>query len=204
MTFRTIPRAAVTGSLTAIRLPADGILRYAGDSRGVASFRIALDRADASVRRVAANVLGDQQLREDAAALTVAADERAEALRLRARAEEVEERADAKVSERESEADRRRAEATEEAKRKRQAADERRDAAKERAAKQAESRREAARKEAAEVANVIAERDERARLEQLDAKAEAVEEKSEALEAADDAQRLREATAAVKAERKDA
>ena len=79
--LRTIPRVAIGGSLTLIRLPVDSVVRLAG---GGDSIELALDRAEATVRGLAGFALGDDVLIDDAARRRDAAAEREQALRLRA------------------------------------------------------------------------------------------------------------------------
>ena len=57
MMLRTIPRVAIGGSLTLIRMPVDSALRLAG---GGASVELALDRAEATVRSLAGFALADE------------------------------------------------------------------------------------------------------------------------------------------------
>src|SRR5512144_1081919 len=99
MNLHTIPRAAVGGYLTALRWPLDRGLRLVGHN-GASELR--LDRAEASVRGVAGVVLGDPQLREDAARRHAAADEREHAQRLRAEANERREQTDEALAERQA------------------------------------------------------------------------------------------------------
>ena len=202
MTFRSIPRVALDAYLSLIRLPADGVVRFAGDNAAVASFKLGLDRAEASFRGLAAAVLRDPLLRDDARARSVAAEKREQALRLRGEAEETERRGDQQLEAREQDAERRRREAAERAKRGKREAKERRDEVKADAAKASRGRRDSARKRASRTGQVIAERKNGARVSQLEGKSEAVEEKADALAAADEARRLRGAAAGAKAARK--
>jgi len=50
MSLRGMSRNALGGSLQLMRMPIDGLLGLAGDSQRVTSVKLALDRADASVR----------------------------------------------------------------------------------------------------------------------------------------------------------
>jgi colicin import membrane protein len=203
MTLRTISRMAVGGSLKLARLPIDGVLRVAGDSSAVAHAKLALDRTEAKIRALAGDVLGDEALQEDASRRCEAADERERAVQLRSEAELRSERADQRVAAEEQAAERRRAQAAETAKRKRQQAQERRESHKRTAADATRRRRNAAETSAAQSEKVIEERAKLGRLEYLDAKADALEEKEAALRTADEARRLRAAASRAKAERKE-
>lgn len=197
--LRTIPRLAIGGSLTLVRLPVDTALQLVG---GGESIELALDRAEASVRSLAGVALGDDVLIDDAARRRDAADEREQALRLRAEAARHAERAEERVAEGQEKAARTRARAAEDAERQQSRARERSDAQKDQAAKAAGERREAAARTADRREEAIEERSKRARLDILDRKEEALEEKGDALTAGDEARRLREAASRAKAERK--
>jgi len=197
--LRTIPRAALGGSLTLIRLPVGGVLRLAGGGEAAG---LALDRAEASVRSVAGFALSDNVLIEDAARRRDAADERERALRLRAEADRHAQRAEQRVSEGKAKADRTRTRAAENAARQTRGAQEHSEARQGQAAKAARERQAAAAKSAALREEEIDERAKRARLDNLDTRAEALEEKEEALTAADESRRLREGASRAKAERK--
>ena len=203
MTLRTISRMAVGGSLKLARLPIDGVLRVAGDSSAVAHAKLALDRTEAKIRALAGKAFGDEVLQEDARRRGEAANERERAVQLRSEAELRSERADQRVAAEEQAAERRRAQAAETAKRKRQQAQERRESHKRTAADATRRRRNAAETSAAQSEKVIEERAKLGRLEHLDAKADALEEKEAALRTADEARRLRAAASRAKAERKE-
>jgi hypothetical protein len=203
MTLRTISRMAVGGSLKLARSPIDGVLRAAGGSSPVVHAKLAVDRTEAKIRALAGKALGDEALQEDARRRGRAANERERAVQLRAKAELRSERADERVAAQEREAERRRAQAAQTAKRKRQQAQERRDLHKRTAAEATRRRRNAAETSAAQAEKVIEERAKLGRLEHLDTKADALEEKKAALRTADEARRLRAAAANAKAERKE-
>jgi hypothetical protein len=112
------------------------------------------------------------------------------------------ERAEERVAEGREEAERTRAQAAQDAERQRRDARERSKSQKEGAAKTARERREAAARAAARREGAIEEQAKRVRLETLDRRGEALEEREEALTAGDEARRLREATSRAKAERK--
>ena len=81
MNIRVIPRTAVNSWLKLVRLPLDGAIRLLpGSGSGPRpTAKLAIDRADATVRAVIAGVLGDSQLSEKEKELTA----RDEANRLR-------------------------------------------------------------------------------------------------------------------------
>jgi hypothetical protein len=203
MTLRTISRMAVGGSLKLARLPIDGVLRAAGGSSAVVHAKLAVDRTEAKIRALAGKAFGDEVLQEDARRRGEAANERERAVQLRAEAELRSERADERITAQERAAERRRAQAAETAKRKRQQAQERRDLHKRTAADATRRRRNAAETSAAQEEKVIEERAKLGRLEHLDTKADALEEKEAALRTGDEARRLRAAAANAKAERKE-
>jgi hypothetical protein len=201
--IRTLSRTAIGGSLRLIRWPLDGVLAIGGDRTPVTSAKLGVDRADAKVRRWAGVILGDADLQQDAERRREAADERERALDLRAEAELRSERADHVADERKQDAARRRKQAADTAKQKRRTAQQRRQSTKAAAGKQASQRRKAAEKSAASTETVIEEKQKLSRIEQLDAKQEAVNEKEAALTAADEARRLRDAAGAAKQNRRD-
>jgi colicin import membrane protein len=203
MTLRTISRLAVGGSLKLARLPIDGVLRAAGGGTAVVHAKLAVDRTEAKIRALAGKAFGDEVLKDDARRRGEAANERERAAQLRAEAELRSERADERIAAQERAAERRRAQAAETAKRKRQQAQERRDLHKRTAADATRRRRNAAQTSAAQEEKVIEERAKLGRLEHLDTKADALEEKEAALRTGDEARRLRAAAANAKAERKE-
>jgi len=69
MNVRSIPRAVVNGYIKGLRLPLDLTVGRRGDGA-----ELALDRAEATARAVAGTVLGDEELRKDAAQRRAAAD----------------------------------------------------------------------------------------------------------------------------------
>jgi hypothetical protein len=194
---------AVGGSLKLARLPIDAVLRVMATRGAAVHAELALDRAEATIRALAGKALGDEALQEDAHLRGEAADERERAAQLRADAGRRSERADERVAAQERAAERYRAQAAETANRRRQEAQGRRDSNKRHAAKDTRRRRNAAETSAAQTEKVIEERAKRGRLEHLDAKAEALEEKEAALKTADEAARLRTAASNAKAERKE-
>lgn len=191
---------AVDGYLKVVKLPLESALGLLGENAPAA--KISLDRADATVRSLAALVLNDDVLQEDANRRRLAADERERALKLRAEAQNRSEAADEKLAEREAQAERQRQEAARRAESQREQAEKERQAKAKRAS-DAERKRKAATEKAARLEqDAIDDRAKRARLEQLDEKSEALDKKEDALTASDEAKRLREAASATKAARK--
>lgn len=202
MMLKAIPRTALDRSIKLIRLPADAVLGLAGDTRTAGTVKLGLDRVEAAVRAGAGSVLRDETLQRDAERRRSAADERERASVLRAEAEARAEAAQSQADTREQQADKRRRRAAEAAKRKRAAAEKRRKATTSSAAKAARSRSSTAQKTAAEKKKEAEERSKRERLEQIDTQRDALHEKEAALTTTEEAERLGDAAAAAKAERK--
>jgi hypothetical protein len=204
--LRTISRLTVGGYVKLLMLPADAVVRLAGGANGgtggAASARLALDRVEAALRGAAGTVFGDPVMREDARRQAEAASERERALRLRRAADRRSEQADERLSERRDQADRVREQAVREAARKRDQANRERDAKKERAAKTAQRRKQTVKHSAERTKQTVAKRARRARLEALDTKTAALEEKETAVTSADEARRLKAAASRAKAVRK--
>ena len=98
MDVLTIPRTAVDRSIRILRLPIDttvGLLDRDGEKSR--TFVLAIDRADATVRRCTGRVLHDESLQRDADARGIAVEERQRALELRIEAELRRRRADAEL-----------------------------------------------------------------------------------------------------------
>jgi colicin import membrane protein len=203
MRLRTISRMAVGSSLKLARLPIDAVLRIVATRGAAVRAELALDRAEATIRGFAGKVLGDEALQEDAHLRGEAAEERERAAQLRADADRRSERADERVAAQERATERHRAQAAETANRRRQEAQGRRDSTKRHAAEATRRRRKAAETSAAQTEKVIEERAKRGRLEHLDAKADALEEKEVALRTAAEAASLKTAASNAKAERKE-
>jgi hypothetical protein len=204
MGIRAIPRTAVDGALKLTRLPLDiAISLMPGNGSGVRpAAGIAVDRLDARLRDVAGVVLRDSALRDEAMQRRVAADERARAARLRNEAEAGSEAADARFSVRVEDAEERRATAEQRAENQRVAAERRKHQRTQAAASTEQKRKSASRRARAQVGEVIDEEADRARLEELKAKAEALEERERALVAQAEAQRLQDEATKKKAARK--
>jgi hypothetical protein len=205
MNLRLIPRTALDGYLRLVRLPLDGTIAFLpGNGSGPrASAALAVDRADATARAIAGVLLGDSDLREDAARRRAAADERARALRLRGEAERKTERADARLGDRQEKAVEERQQAKRRAAAKRKRAESTRGKRTTAAARTASKRRATNRRQAAQSAEAAEERARERRLDALVSEDDALRERDEALTAADEARRLGEAAARAKAERKD-
>jgi hypothetical protein len=199
---RSIPSTVVGTGLTLARLPLDTVLRLGGDRAPAQAVKLAVDRADATVRSVAGIALGDVLLQEDGSRRRAAADERERAMRLHAEAEARTEQADEHVEEARSEARERRESAAESAERRRRQAKERRDALKSQAAKATNRRKQSAKADAARAEEQIEKEARRSKLEHLETKAEALEEREAALVAADEGRRLKRAASKAKVERK--
>lgn len=204
MNVRVIPRAVLDSYLKVARLPLDTAARLVpggGNGRG-ASARLAVDRVDATARSVAGAILRDPKLREDAKRRRAAAQERERAVKLRGRADEKISQAQARVEERHEKAQRRRAQADSRTKTRRQRASQEHQQKTEQARATEKRRREAAREVKSEQDERVDEVAPQARLEALEAKAEAEAKREEAVIEKDEAQRLGDAAAALKEERK--
>ena len=204
MSIRAIPRTAVGGAVKLARLPLDvavSLLPGNGDGARPAA-TVAIDRWDATLRRIAASALCDDVMHADAMRREAAAEERARALRLRGAAEDRSAEADERLADRVEKAEERRSAAEERAERERAHA-ERRRTERIRAAAGVETKRKAANRAVrGQVEEAIEEQADEARLEQLEAEAEALEERERALTAQAEAQRLQDAATARKAARK--
>lgn len=204
MSMRAIPRTAVGAGLKLARLPLDlAVSMLPGNGDGVRpAASIAVDRWEATVRQVAGYALRDDELREDAERRRAAADERARALRLREAAERRRAEADERLADRVESAEEQRAAAEQRAEQRRRDA-EREAGERKRAAARTEAQRKASVREArAKVEEAIEQQADAARLEQLEAEAEAIEEREVALIAEAEAQRLRDEATKKKAARR--
>ena len=97
MNIQEIAKSGSTGALKVARKPADVVLDRVPENRITSSVRQVLDRADAAARGTAGTALGDQGLKTQANEARVAADERARASDLKAKAEQHNEEAAAKA-----------------------------------------------------------------------------------------------------------
>jgi len=199
MNIRTIPRAAVDRSLRLARVPADLATNVLPNA---AQAGLVIDRVDATVRAAVGQVLRDQELVEDAQRRRVAADERERAAQLRAEAELKEKRAETQRREGERAAEQQKREAAKRAQEREEKIEKERDAEVRQIEEAESSRKKAVGKATASVEESIETRAKRARLAELDEKAEALEEQEQALEAKDEANRLADAASRTKAARK--
>jgi hypothetical protein len=206
MSIRAIPRAAIGGSIKAVRLPLDiAVSVLPGDSTGPQPRAgIALDRVEAQVRDLAGAVLGDEVLREDAARRRLAADERERAMRLRTAAARRADEAEERLAETRQDAEERREDAAERARRQRREAEHAREQRSRDAARIERKRREASETVRSDVDEAIDEVAAEARLDQLEREGAALDRQSDALTAQSEAQRLQEAATRRKAARKSA
>jgi colicin import membrane protein len=204
MNVRDIPTTAVDSYLKLVRLPVDSAIRLLpGNGTGARpAAKLAVDRADATVRALIAGLLGDDTLREDAQRRRAAADEREQALRLHAEAERTAEQADARLDERKEQATRRRREARQRADAKGEDASRQRARQVRRAAEVRNGRLENSRQTAERSERAVEDRAARDRLEALEAKTEALREREQELAVRNTAEDLRESAARAKANRK--
>ncbi|MGI8864030.1 MAG: hypothetical protein ACR2JH_06460 [Solirubrobacteraceae bacterium] len=200
----TVRRTAVDTYLRVVRVPLDAATRLLPGGRTGASStaKLAVDRADATARAVAGTVLRDPALREDARRRRAASKERERAVKLRTQADQTADAAEARVEERHDESQQRRQQADTKAKARRQRSSEEHQQKAQRAAAAEKRRREAAREAKARQDAKVDEVAPQARLEALDTKAEAQREREKALVESDEAARLGDAAARVKAARK--
>ena len=200
MALRTASRLGVEASVRVARAPFDVGIRLVGDPES--SLALAVDRADARARALAGIILGDADLKDDAARRHAATDERVRALRLREQAEDVAERAGEQLAEKEKEAVRRRADAAAAAERRKASAEERRHSRDVEAAESAERRQRATESAKGAAQETARARADAARLDALEEKADALEQQDEALIASDEAERIGQAAQAAKELRK--
>lgn len=195
--FTAVPRAIVGTTLKVARLPLDTVLKLTGRDRSLAA-----DAAEAAVKETTAKATGDTQLKAEATAQKVATDERRKAEALRAASTQATEKAEADHDQQQKKVERERKAAEKRAADRKRQAEEKRTKGKAAAAKTERDRKAAAAKAEAADKDRLAETERRERLEQLDREAVALEEKEGALTASDEAQRLKDAAATVKAKRK--
>lgn len=204
MNVRVIPRSAVQGYLKLVRTPLDtAIGLLPGNGKGPKpGAQLAVDRADATVRSVAATLLRDPVLRADGERRRQAAHERERGLRLRDRADQTAGEADARLQEREQRVQQERQLARETAKARRRQAETRAQTKKQQAVRAESRRRGAARAAAAQREQAIEKRAPREQLQTLEAKSDGLRAREHELAARDEARRLAEAAGKVKAKRK--
>jgi hypothetical protein len=204
MNARSIPRIAVENSLRLVRAPLDAAISWLpGNGTGARpTARLALDRADATLRTLAGAILDDSLLREDAQLRRAALKEREQSKELRGAARKKTEQADARLQQRHDQVARQRAQGEQRRVSRREDADREREEKTRRAGEIERERLTASNNAAARADGEINERAPKARLETLDAKTDALRKKEAALAANDEARRLREAASRAKAERK--
>jgi len=192
-----IPRLVLSTTLRIARLPVATALKLAGRERSLTA-----DAAEAAVKSAAAGVTGDDRLKAEATAQRVATDERRQADALRSAATRATATAEADHADKQAEVDRERKAADERAAERKRKAAEKRKRDKAAATKAERDRKAAAAKAEAAKKDILAGEERSKRLKQLDREAAALGDKEAALTAADEAQRLKDAAAAVKAQRK--
>lgn len=192
-----VPRLLVGTTIKVARIPFDIVLKLAGRDRSLAA-----DAAEAGLKDAAASVTGDDRLKAEAAAQRVATDQRRQAATLRSAATEATTKAERDHAEQQGRVEREKQAADERAAERARKAEDKRDKDKARAAKTERDRKAAATKAAVAEKERLADVERRERLEQLDREAAALQEKEGALTAADEAQRLKDAAAAAKEQRK--
>ena len=202
--IRDIPRSAVDAGVKLTRLPLDIVVSMLpGNGSGTKpAAGIAVDRLEATLRDAAGIALFDNELREDAMRRRLAADERERELRLRAEAERRSAEADERFSARVEDAEDRRSAAEKRAEHERQAAEQRKQERAANAKRREQEGKAANRRARAKVDEMIEEKADEARLEQLKAEARALEQREAALTAQAEAQRLQDEATKKKAARK--
>lgn len=192
-----VPRLVVGTTLKIARLPIDTVLKLTGRDRS-----LAVDAAEAAVKDATASITGDPQLKAEAGRQRVATDERRQAETLRNAATEAAAKAESDNAARQAEIERDRQTAADQATGRQRSAEQKRDAGKAAAAKAEAERKAAIAKVEATEKERLADVERRERLEQLDREAAALSTQEAALTADDEAQRLKDAAAAAKAQRK--
>lgn len=168
-------------ALKIARLPADMALGVIGRRSGAGrTAQTAVDRVDAAARETVGRATGDRGLQAEAKLGNAAADERT-------RASDLEQQAAKKKAA---------------AAKRRKRAQETAQAQRSEAAKHEQERKRAVEQEAAAERKQQQDRAQRGKLEQLETKKRALEEREDALQAKDEAQRLEAAAGAAKQERK--
>ena len=200
---RDIGRVAIDGLLRMARAPLGAAAQLLPEHRGQRDAALlAIDRADAAVRSTVGGLLRDDALRDDAGRRRAAVDERVRALELRRQADETKRIADAHLAAELDAGTELRSNAQSDAQqRRRQVAQQRTEQ------QRLVTRLTDAEMQAAEDARdeALASTDKQAkheRLRVLDEQAAALDQQADAITARDEAERLRNAASAIKAERK--
>jgi hypothetical protein len=196
--------SAVDAYLKLIRRPVDmavGLLpgRRTGPA---AAAKITVDRVDATVRSVVGSALRDDTLRRDGQMRAAAADERERAIDLRQQAQQAEARSEEQLQERHEKASRRREQASNRAATRQQQAEKTAQTRAQRARETEQQRLQAAKEQEAKAAQRIESEANRERLPGVEEQAKALEERETALAQAQEAERIGDAAARVKAQRK--
>lgn len=204
MNARTLSTAAVDSYLKLLRRPADLIVGLLpGQSTGPGAVaRIAVERVDAAARASLASTLG-VGLTVDARRRQAAADEREHALDLRRQAQGQETRAEARVKTGNRQAAQRRDRAEKEAGGRRRAATQREQTRTRQAAETEHRRTQATRRQEAKAEELIEAETARQELPAVEDQAKALQEHELATARRQEAERLGEAAAQAKAERKE-
>jgi len=203
MQVKTVRRAAIDRWLRMARLPFDTVAHLLPENPGPRdAASLVIDRADATVRAAVGGLLNDEELRDDGLRRRAAADERERAIELRGVAQEKKLVADQELAQELDGAARLREEAEIEAEKRLRRTDEER-AARERQVRDAAAAQERVVEQArAERLAATEKKAKRERLDVLEEEAGALDHEADALTAADEAQRLRDAASAAKATRK--
>jgi hypothetical protein len=204
MTPRNFTSNTIDGYLKLVRKPIDLAIGLLPDRRigSGAAARLAVDRVDASIRAAAGAALKDQSLSDDARRRRAAATERSRAVELRRQAEENAQQAKGRVKASHERASQRRERASSTAASRREQATKQQQARTASAQAAERSRLAASRKVQARVDDQIDSQVAEARLPAVEEQARALGDHEVALEEHDEAQRLGEAAARVKHERK--
>jgi hypothetical protein len=204
MQTRAIGHRAIDGWLKLVRLPVDTFARLLpnGQTGPRDSAMLMVDRADATMRGAIGGLLGDDALQQDAHLRRVTADERERAMELRAEAEAKTRQADARLRARQDKAAQQRAKAEQVAEKRLNDVSEKRADRQRRLKKTATKQEQAVERDRQKKRTAADKRARRQRLDVLDGQAKALDRKSAALTARDEAQRLRRAASKAKTARK--
>ena len=202
---RETARVALDAWLKVVRLPFDTAAKVLpngteGPRNGAL---LAIDRADATVRATVGGFLNDPAIIEDAQRRRVAADKRAQALHLRVVADNKASQADARRDEKVEAAEQRRREAEGAAETNRRAIEQKETERKRKAAEQAAAQKRAVAESKSRQLRAVQSNAKRERVKVLEETEAALDSKTEALTAADEALRLRREANKAKAARKD-
>lgn len=202
--MRKLASGIIDGYLKLVRAPVDwAIGRLPGSRVGAqAVSRATVDRIDANVRTVAGSVLGDERLSQDARRRRVAATEEANAVDLRRAAEVVSDQAESRLEQRQDQAGDRRERATAKATARRSQATGKQRARTRQAGQTERKRTQSSRQQTARATEQVQSETAKARLPAVEEQAQALRDREAATEREDDAARLGQAAARVKAQRK--